>query len=140
MTGLLTAFFAALMTVSYTHLDLYKRQELDRDDGRTVYEVEFRSGRVEYSYDINASTGAVTVSYTHLVDEEAAEVVKSIYHWFVNEGYSKRGIAQRLNQMGEPNPEAYKKQKGLKYNNPNSSKNDGLWSASTIARILQNKV
>ena len=75
-----------------------------------------------------------------IVDEEAAEVVKSIYHWFVNEGYSKRGIAQRLNQMGEPNPEAYKKQKGLKYNNPNSSKNDGLWSASTIARILQNKV
>ena len=75
-----------------------------------------------------------------IVDETAAEVVKSIYHWFVNEGYSKRGIAQRLNQMGEPNPEAYKKQKGLKYNNPNSSKNDGLWSASTIARILQNKV
>ena len=75
-----------------------------------------------------------------IVDETAAEVVKSIYHWFVNEGYSKRGIAQRLNQMGEPNPEAYKKQKGLKYNNPNSSKNDGLWSASTIARILKNKV
>ena len=75
-----------------------------------------------------------------IVDETAAEVVKSIYHWFINEGYSKRGIAQRLNQMGEPNPEAYKKQKGLKYNNPNSSKNDGLWSASTIARILQNKV
>ena len=22
-----------------------------------------------------------------IVDEEAAEVVKSIYHWFVNEGY-----------------------------------------------------
>ena len=39
-----------------------------------------------------------------LVDEEAAEVVKSIYHWFVNEGYSKMGIAKRLNQMGEPNP------------------------------------
>ena len=38
------------------------RAELDRDDGRTVYEVEFRSGRVEYSYDINASTGAV-ISY-----------------------------------------------------------------------------
>jgi len=75
-----------------------------------------------------------------LVDEEAAEVVKSIYHWFVNEGYSKMGIAKRLNQMGEPNPEAYKKKKGLKYNNPNSGKNDGLWSASTIARILQNEI
>ena len=75
-----------------------------------------------------------------IVDEEAAEVVISIYHWFVNEGYSKMGIAKRLNQMGEPNPEAYKKKKGFKYNNPNSDKNDGLWSASTIARILQNEV
>lgn len=75
-----------------------------------------------------------------LIDEEAAEVVRSIYHWFVNEGYSKMGIAKRLNKMGEPNPEAYKKKKGLKYNNPNSSKNDGQWSASTVARILQNEI
>ena len=75
-----------------------------------------------------------------LIDEEAAEVVRSIYHWFVHEGYSKMGIAKRLNSMGEPNPEAYKKKKGLKYNNPNSSKNDGLWSASTVARILQNEI
>ena len=53
-----------------------------------------------------------------LIDEEAAEVVRSIYHWFVHEGYSKMGIAKRLNSMGEPNPEAYKKKKGLKYHNP----------------------
>ena len=45
-----------------------------------------------------------------------------------------------LNQMGEPNPVTYKKKKGLRYNNPNSGKNDGLWSAATIARILQNKI
>lgn len=73
-----------------------------------------------------------------VIDEEAAEVVRNIFTWFVNEGYSKRGIAKRLNQMGEPNPESFKKQQGLKYTNPNSGKNDGLWSASTIARILQN--
>lgn len=75
-----------------------------------------------------------------LVDEEAAEVVRSIYHWFVNEGYSKMGIAKRLNQIGEPNPEAYKKKKGMKYCNPNSDQNDGLWSGSTIAAILRNEV
>ena len=62
------------------------------------------------------------------------------YMEFVNEGYSKMGIAKRLNQMGEPNPVTYKKKKGLRYNNPNSGKNDGLWSAATIARILQNKI
>ncbi len=36
--------------------------ELDRDDVRTIYEVEFHSGRTEYNYDIDASTGAV-ISY-----------------------------------------------------------------------------
>lgn len=75
-----------------------------------------------------------------LIDEEAAEVVRSIYHWFVYEGYSKKGIAKKLNQMGEPNPEAYKRKHGLRYQNPNSKKNDGLWSPSTIARILQNSM
>ena len=33
--------------------------ELDRDDGRTLYEVEFHVGRTEYSYEIDAYTGAV---------------------------------------------------------------------------------
>lgn len=75
-----------------------------------------------------------------LIDEDAAEVVKNIYHWFVNEGYSKRGIAKRLNQLEIPNPQTYKKKKGLKYKNPNSGNNDGLWSASTITRILQNQI
>lgn len=31
--------------------------ELDKDDG--VYEVEFKSGGVEYEYEINAMTGKV---------------------------------------------------------------------------------
>lgn len=75
-----------------------------------------------------------------LIDEEAAEVVKSIYRWFVDEGYSKMGIAKKLNQMGEPNPAAYKRRKGFKYYNPHSDANDGLWSSHTIAGILQNEV
>lgn len=33
--------------------------KLDRDDGRTVYEVEMRNGRMEYDCEIDAYTGAI---------------------------------------------------------------------------------
>ena len=33
--------------------------ELDEEDGMLVYEVEFKSGGMEYSYEINAATGAI---------------------------------------------------------------------------------
>ena len=32
---------------------------LDRDDGREVYEIEFRSGSTEYEYDVDALTGNI---------------------------------------------------------------------------------
>ena len=35
------------------------RTELDREDGRPVYEIEFRDGAVEYEYEIHAQTGVV---------------------------------------------------------------------------------
>ena len=33
--------------------------ELDDEDGTLVYEVEFKSGGMEYSYEINAASGAI---------------------------------------------------------------------------------
>ena len=33
--------------------------ELDDEDGRLIYEVEFKSGNMEYSYEINAATGGI---------------------------------------------------------------------------------
>ena len=32
---------------------------LDRGDGRWVYEIEFREGRIEYEYAVNASSGKI---------------------------------------------------------------------------------
>ena len=39
--------------------DPNKELKLERDDGRTVYEGEMRSGRTEYEFTIDAYTGAV---------------------------------------------------------------------------------
>ena len=46
-----------------------------------------------------------------LVDEEAAEVVKSIYHWFVNEGYSKMGIAKGSTKWESRTPKPIKRKR-----------------------------
>lgn len=73
-----------------------------------------------------------------IVDEEAAQVVRDIFRWFVYGGMSKNGIAKRLNAGGVLNPSAYKRSRGLKYCNPQMDKNDGLWSGGAVAGILKN--
>ena len=51
---------AALTHAGVSESDASRIQvELDRDDGRTLYEVEFHVGRTEYSYEIDAASGAV---------------------------------------------------------------------------------
>ncbi len=47
----------------------FEKSELDREDGRTVYEIDFTDGSFEYDYEIEAYTGAV-VGY----DREKEEV------------------------------------------------------------------
>ena len=42
--------------------------ELDDEDGILVYEIEFKSGGMEYSYEINAATGAILKHETEIDD------------------------------------------------------------------------
>ena len=42
--------------------------ELDEEDGALVYEIEFKSGGMEYSYEINAATGAILKHEAELDD------------------------------------------------------------------------
>jgi uncharacterized membrane protein YkoI len=50
----------ALGDAGFTATQVTRLQcKLDREDGRTVYEVEFRYGVTEYEYDIDAYTGAI---------------------------------------------------------------------------------
>lgn len=76
-----------------------------------------------------------------IVDEEAAAVVREIFAMYVSgEGY--RRIVQKLNDSGIASPTGYKRQNGSKYVNSNaaSSSSRGLWTQSTIARILANEM
>ncbi|MBR3752557.1 MAG: recombinase family protein, partial [Ruminiclostridium sp.] len=67
-------------------------------------------------------------------DPEAAKVVEEIFLWYT-QGLGKGAIAARLNDRGTPNPTAYKVRQGLSVFR---QKNDGLWSAMTVDRILSN--
>lgn len=75
-----------------------------------------------------------------IVDEEASDIIKKIYQWFIYEGMSKNGIVKKLNELGVLNPTAYKNSKGLKFHCRTGSDNDGMWSSRTISAILCNEV
>lgn len=75
-----------------------------------------------------------------IVDEEAAQVVRDIYNMFLD-GMSKNAIVRELNDHGVLNPAAYKRHKGLKYQNPFvDPAKPALWSAISITQILTNRV
>ena len=73
-----------------------------------------------------------------LVDEEAAQVVRTIFSLFAC-GYGKTAIARLLNDQGIPNPTEYKRLHGLRYQQPNR-KNSTLWSYSAISDMLRNEI
>ena len=73
-----------------------------------------------------------------IVDDEAAEIVKNIYEWFLD-GMSKNAIVHNLNDRGILCPSEYKKSKGLNYQNPSGSERP-LWSAKTVSDILKNRL
>lgn len=78
--------------------------------------------------------------HNHLViDEEAAEVVRDIYRWYIS-GMSILSISQKLNAMGVPNPSSYKKMQGLKYKNRYENISMGKWPDSSVRRILSNQM
>lgn len=74
-----------------------------------------------------------------IVDPETAPVVRMIFEKFIS-GHSIIGIAKELNEMGIPNPSAYKTLKGFNYKHPAGKKLDGLWPDSSVRRILRNEM
>lgn len=74
-----------------------------------------------------------------MIDDFAAEVVRDIFQWKI-EGVSAGDIADRLTRTGIPTPMDYKKSQGLRYSTTFRTKEDSIWSANMVLRILQNPV
>jgi hypothetical protein len=73
-------------------------------------------------------------------DNDIVPVKREIYGWIVRDGVSLNGAARKLNELGVPNPAAYKRKKGMKYKNPHANDTDGLWTGATVKRVLLDKV
>ena len=54
--------------LSKDQVDFVKKVELDYEDGRKVYEVEFIKGGYEYEFDVDANTGAI-VNFEKGIDD-----------------------------------------------------------------------
>ncbi len=76
-----------------------------------------------------------------IIDEVAADIVKKIFNWNVNEGLGKIAICHRLNNLGILNPTGHKKlELGQNYNNYGIQDNTYTWTPSTVRNILNNEV
>ena len=66
--------YAKAKSIALNHAGLSENKaydmeiELDDEDGTLVYEVEFKSGNMEYSYEINAASGAILKHEAELDD------------------------------------------------------------------------
>ena len=76
-----------------------------------------------------------------IIDETAADIVRNIFNWNVNDGLGKIAICHKLNDLGILNPTGHKKlELRQNYNNYGIQDNTYTWTPSTIRNILNNEV
>lgn len=73
-----------------------------------------------------------------LIDEASAEIVRKVFHLFVNEGLSIGQVAIKLNSMGVPTKLQYSRSKGSKIA-PGILPKIYAWEYVTVKRILQDE-
>ena len=77
----------------------------------------------------------------HLIpDPDILPIKQAILGWILHDGMSLNGVARTLNELGIPNPTAYKRRLGWTYCNPKAKENDGLWVGTTVRRMLLDRV
>lgn len=75
-----------------------------------------------------------------VIDEEAADIIRMIFRWYVHDNMSQISIVRKLNHMGVACPGAYKQNKGLRYHNRSKGNSSPLWCLTTISGILRNQM
>jgi len=74
-----------------------------------------------------------------IIDENAADIVRYIYNLSL-QGLGVTRIADKLTEEKIPTPVQYKKEQGMNFATPNSKYTQkGMWSTTTIKRILNNE-
>ena len=108
---------------------------------RKVFDYKRRNGQFIGAFAPYGYQKAPDNKNVFVIDEGAAQIVRDIFRWFIKDGMSKIGIAKKLNELGVPNPAAYKRENGMKYTNPSMANGfDCTWNPKTISDILQNQV
>ena len=74
-----------------------------------------------------------------IVDDYAAGVVRDMFKWKL-EGVSAGDIAGRLTAAGIPTPMDYKRSQGMRYSTSFRVKEESVWDAQMVLRILKNPV
>lgn len=97
---------------------------------------QFIASFAPYGYMIDAED-----KHHLVIDEETASVVRQIFDMYIS-GAGYRAIVLKLNSDGIVSPTEYKRLKGAKYVNLNADTSNarGLWTQSTVARILANEM
>ena len=106
---------------------------------RTNLDVKRRNGEFVNNFAVYGYMRSPEDKHKLIVDEEAAETVRSIFNW-KQEGDNAQQIADRLNAAGVLSPLEYKKKCGQKYRTSFKTKTVAEWSAVAILRILKNPV
>lgn len=76
-----------------------------------------------------------------VIDNTAADIVRKIFYWSVEEGIGKIAICHRLNNLGILNPTGHKRlELRQKYNNCGVLDGVYFWTPSTIRNILSNEI
>ena len=94
----------------------WRTERFNRGKRRKAYTGKILGGWVPYGYEVDKSAPSGL-----RINEDQAEIVRSIFHYYVMESISIRGIVNRLNDIKEFSPARGK-----------------IWVKSSISKILKN--